>query len=176
MHVRPWPIGGIFCHSFIFHTDVSAIHTSLSNNQWCHFPFAIHDYFYDFPKMFIYRNPCELVSFPKWWMVSFLFFFLNPSSSFITVILYTISCPIGLCKNVTSLDKLNPWTTGNTWACTQHCSYWWPGAKAPGHQYQQCWQNIHCIRPVALRTVTFIGNISRKWNYALNKNTQLCKS
>ena len=31
---------------------------------------------------------------------------------------------------------------------TQHCSYWWPGAKAPGHQYAQCWLNILCVGPV----------------------------
>ena len=24
--------------------------------------------------------------------------------------------------------------SGNTLVCTQHCGYWWPGAKAPGHQ------------------------------------------
>ena len=27
----------------------------------------------------------------------------------------------------------NPWTIGNTWMHTQHCSYWCPGAKALGH-------------------------------------------
>ena len=34
---------------------------------------------------------------------------------------------------------------------TQHCSYWCPGAKAPGHQYPQCWLNIHCIGSVSFR-------------------------
>ena len=29
---------------------------------------------------------------------------------------------------------------------TQHCSHWCPGAKAPGHQYPQCWLNIHWSR------------------------------
>ena len=28
---------------------------------------------------------------------------------------------------------------------TQHCSHWCPGVKAPGHQYPQCWLNIHWI-------------------------------
>ena len=28
---------------------------------------------------------------------------------------------------------------------TQHCSHWCPGAKAPGHQYPQCWLNFHWI-------------------------------
>ena len=27
----------------------------------------------------------------------------------------------------------------------QHCSHWCPGAKTPGHQYPQCWLNIHWI-------------------------------
>ena len=33
--------------------------------------------------------------------------------------------------------------TGNAWVIN-HCGYWCPGAKAPGHQYQQCWLCIHC--------------------------------
>ena len=28
---------------------------------------------------------------------------------------------------------------GNAWMRSQHCSYWCPGAKAPGHQDPQCW-------------------------------------
>ena len=46
---------------------------------------------------------------------------------------------------------------GNIWVSTQHCSYRWPGAKAPGHQYPQCWPNIH-IRPVSYRYVRIIGS------------------
>ena len=29
---------------------------------------------------------------------------------------------------------------------SQHCGYWYPGAKAPGHQYPQCWQDIRFIQ------------------------------
>ena len=32
---------------------------------------------------------------------------------------------------------------------THHCSYWCPGAKAPGHQYPQCWLYIHYIGPIS---------------------------
>ena len=31
--------------------------------------------------------------------------------------------------------------------CSQHGEYWCPSAKAPGHQYPQCWLNINCIAP-----------------------------
>ena len=34
---------------------------------------------------------------------------------------------------------------------SQHHGYWCPGAKAPGHQYPQCWLNIHCIGLVPYR-------------------------
>ena len=48
---------------------------------------------------------------------------------------------------------VNPWTPGNAWVRSQHCGYWCPGAKAPGHQYPQCWLNIHCIGPVSYITL-----------------------
>ena len=35
--------------------------------------------------------------------------------------------------------------------CSQHCGYWCLVAKAPGHQYPQCWPNIRCIGPVSYR-------------------------
>ena len=41
--------------------------------------------------------------------------------------------------------------TGNTWVCSQHCDYWCPGAKAPSHQYPQCWLNVHCTEPVSYK-------------------------
>ena len=28
------------------------------------------------------------------------------------------------------------------WVYTQQCGYWWPGAKAPGHQYPHAWLNM----------------------------------
>ena len=43
----------------------------------------------------------------------------------------------------------NPWTAGNAWAHTQHCSYWCPGAKAPGHKYPKCGLHIHIIEPLS---------------------------
>ena len=45
----------------------------------------------------------------------------------------------------------NPWAPGNAWVCSQHCGYWCPGAKAPSHQYPQCWLNIHCIGPISYK-------------------------
>ena len=52
----------------------------------------------------------------------------------------------------------------NSWkhlVCTQHCSYWWPGAKAPGHQYPQCWPNIHCTGPISDKDITLIVNFNK---------------
>ena len=49
------------------------------------------------------------------------------------------------------INSVNPLTTGNAGMCTQHCSYWCPGAKTPGHQYPQlvpatkcslCWTSL----------------------------------
>ena len=53
--------------------------------------------------------------------------------------------------------------------CTQHCSYWCPGAKAPGHQYPQCWLRIPYTEPVSYRNITFIGDNIGKWNYTFSK-------
>ena len=61
-----------------------------------------------------------------------------------------------------NVEALNPWTTGNTRVHTQHCSYWCPGAKAPGYQYPRCWLNIHCIWLVSYRNITILGNNIRK--------------
>ena len=47
---------------------------------------------------------------------------------------------------------------GNAWVRTQHCCYWCPGAKAPGHQYLQCWENIHCIGLASHSNITVKGN------------------
>ena len=52
---------------------------------------------------------------------------------------------------------------------SQHCGYWCPGAKAPGHQYPQCWLNIHCIGPVSYKNIAHKLNSIRKWNYILKK-------
>ena len=42
---------------------------------------------------------------------------------------------------------VNSWTAGNSWIHNQHCGYWCPGAKTPGHQYQQCWLCTYCMGP-----------------------------
>ena len=41
---------------------------------------------------------------------------------------------------------------------TQHCRYWCPGAKAPGHSNQQGWLNIDSIWLDSYRHITFLGN------------------
>ena len=41
-----------------------------------------------------------------------------------------------------NLEAVNPWTTVSIWVCTQHCSWWCSGAKAPGSQYPICWLDI----------------------------------
>ena len=68
---------------------------------------------------------------------------------------------------------VNLWTAGNTQMHTQHCSYWCPGAKTPGHQYPPCWWNIHYIVSVSFRNITTRMDNIRKWNYILNKMAQL---
>ena len=45
-------------------------------------------------------------------------------------------------------DSNNPETAGNAWVGTHHYGYRCPGARAPGHQYQQCLMNIRCVRTV----------------------------
>ena len=57
---------------------------------------------------------------------------------------------------------IDPQTSGNTWVHTQHCSYWCPGANAPGHQYLQRWLNIHCIGQVSYNNITFTVNNTSK--------------
>ena len=41
--------------------------------------------------------------------------------------------------------------------------------QAPGHQYPQCWLNIHCIGPVSCRSITVIGKYYKKYNHILKK-------
>ena len=60
----------------------------------------------------------------------------------------------------------NPQTPGNAWVCSQHCGYWCPGAKAPGHQYPQCWLNILCIGPVSYKKILHI-----RWTASENEIT-----
>ena len=64
---------------------------------------------------------------------------------------------------------INPKTPGNTWVCSQHCGYWCPGAKAPGHQYPHCWLNIHCIGPVSYKNIAHKVNSIRKWSHISKK-------
>ena len=52
---------------------------------------------------------------------------------------------------------------------SQHYGYWCPGAKVPGHQYPQCWQNIHCIGPASYKNIAHKVNSIRKWNHILKK-------
>ena len=53
-------------------------------------------------------------------------------------------------------------------------------AKAPGHQYPQCWFNIHCIGPVSYKNTTLmLDNITRVENqitFWRNKRTESSKS
>ena len=67
-----------------------------------------------------------------------------------------------------SKPLVNPWTVGNIWVHTEHCSYWCPGAKAPGHQQPQCWLNNHCIGCVLNTKILqlywkTLGNIITFW-------------
>ena len=66
--------------------------------------------------------------------------------------------------------SFNPLTLENAWVRSQHCGYWCPGAKAPGHQYPQCWLNIHFIAPVSCKNIAHKVNSIRKWNHILKTN------
>ena len=54
---------------------------------------------------------------------------------------------------------------------SQHYGYWCHGAKASGHQYPQCWLNIHCIGPILYKDIAHTVNSIRKWNHILKKMT-----
>ena len=68
--------------------------------------------------------------------------------------------------------QVNPLTPGNAWVRTQHCCFWCPRAKAPGHQYLQYGTNNNSSWPVSNNNkITFICNNIRKWNQILkNRN------
>ena len=65
---------------------------------------------------------------------------------------------------------MKPPCTGNAWVHTQHCSYWCPDAKAPGHQYPQYWLDIDSIGAVSYRNITVIWNNIKRQDYILKKN------
>ena len=69
--------------------------------------------------------------------------------------------------------KVNPKTARKVWVCTQHCGYWCPGAKAPGHQYPHCWPTVQYIGPVSDKNITFTVNNIKKCNQILKKVTKL---
>ena len=58
---------------------------------------------------------------------------------------------------------------------SQHCGYWCPGAKAPGHQYPQYWLNLQFIGPVSYESIRLLLDNIRKWNCILKKMTQSFK-
>ena len=61
------------------------------------------------------------------------------------------------------IQLINLQTTGNTGVHIRHCSYWCPGAKAPGHQYPQFWLIVSCIGPVITVIVTILKNKITFW-------------
>ena len=54
--------------------------------------------------------------------------------------------------------KCLPVTAENAWSHSQHCGYWCPGAKAPGHQYPQCLLSIYCTTQGSYKNITFTAN------------------
>ena len=71
--------------------------------------------------------------------------------------------PVGLeYPNFSTKRAINPQTPGNAWVRSQHCGYWCPGAKAPGHQYPQYWLNIQFIGPVSYENITLLLDNIRK--------------
>ena len=81
-----------------------------------------------------------------------------------------IECCHSFQHNIVShKTNLNPETSGNAWVHSQYGGCWCPGAKAPGHQYPQCWLNIHCIGPVSYKHITLMLDNIRKKSYILKK-------
>ena len=66
---------------------------------------------------------------------------------------------------------------------SQHCGYWCPGAKAPGHQYPQCWLNIHGFDQFHMKILHLWGTtlenkkcFEKKWSSRLRVKLNYCKS
>ena len=81
-------------------------------------------------------------------------------------------------SNASSHSKSLRLNIKNNWKSmghTQHCSYWWPGALVPGHQYPQCWLNIHCIGPVSYKNIRVELNNMSQYNYILKKKFPVVK-
>ena len=62
------------------------------------------------------------------------------------------------------ITPINSWITWIHCHGCHCCSYWCPGAEAPGHLYPQCWINFHVLNLF----YTFTGN-NIKCNYILKK-------
>ena len=60
------------------------------------------------------------------------------------------ACTISMWINAT----LYPINSCKCMVHTQHCDYWCPGAKAPGHQYPQCWGNIYYNRQAWCKNIS----------------------
>ena len=60
------------------------------------------------------------------------------------------------------ISEFNPKTPGNAWVRSQHCGYWCPGAKAPGHQYPQYWLNDQLIGAFSYENITLLLDNIRK--------------
>ena len=63
----------------------------------------------------------------------------------------------------------------------EYFGYWYPGAKAPGHQYPQSWYNIHCIGTALYQIIISIVNNMQTYDYyycavlwCANKLSTLC--
>ena len=57
---------------------------------------------------------------------------------------------------------------------TQHCGYWCPGDKAPGHQYPQHSPNICCIKPVSDKKCDIHSKQHQKIKQNLEKKWPSC--
>ena len=65
--------------------------------------------------------------------------------------------------------RIRPWALFCIWIYSMNTSVQSCYAKAPGHQYPQCWLNILCIGPVSYKNIAHKVNSIRKWNHILKK-------
>ena len=69
--------------------------------------------------------------------------------------------------------KNKTWIDGNARGHNQHCDYWCPSAKSPGHQCPQWLIDNHCIWLISCRYFIFKLNNISKWNQILTEMIRL---
>ena len=89
----------------------------------------------------------------------------------IYIYMYIYNWKLRILQSSLHAVPINPWTDGNAWVHTHHCSYWCPGAKAPGHQYPQCWLKYSFYRTRSVQIYFFRREQWKKIHSYFEKKT-----